>query len=264
GPALRGGRAARRPGGGRRERWPAGRRRLRGWLSVGGGGSRCQRGARQAGGLESRWDPQVPVPGDAPITRPLNVALADDELDTREYLHDLLTRLGHRGYPVEDGRRLVELCRAAPPDLIIPDIKMPGMDGIEAVQKVCRERPAPVVLVSAFHDEELLARAREGCVMAYLTKPVRPADVEAAVAVAVSRFEVLQRARQETAGLRQALEDRKVVEQAKGAVMCRLGLAEAEAFRRLKRLAGAHNRKVVEVAQVILRAEDVFRSLEQH
>jgi len=118
-----------------------------------------------------------------------------------------------------------------------------------------------VILVSAHHDADLLQRAGAEPVMAYLVKPVKQADVESAIRLAMLRFEQFQTLHKEAATLRQALEDRKVIERAKGSVMKRLGVDEAEAFRRIKKLASDHNRKVVEVSQRVLSAEEVFREL---
>ena len=197
------------------------------------------------------------------MSQPLLIAVAEDQDDTREYFQELLPRLGHRVVAVRDGRQLVEACRSSPPDLIIADVKMPNMDGIEAAVAVNRERPTPVVIVSAFHEAELLQRAGESPVMAYLIKPVKQASVEAAIATALSRFGELRDARQEADSLRQALEDRKVIERAKGAVMKRLGVDERGAYRRMRRLSSHENHKLVEIARSILSAEDVFRSLEE-
>jgi response regulator NasT len=164
---------------------------------------------------------------------------------------------------VRDGRELVEKCRGTPPDLIIADVRMPHMDGIEAAAAVNRERPTPVVIVSAFHEAETLQRAGQAPVMAYLVKPVKQASVEAAIATAVARFEELQAAHKEADSLRQALEERKVIERAKGAVMKRIGADEREAYRLMRRLSSHQNRKLAEVSQTILGAEEVFYSLEE-
>jgi response regulator NasT len=197
------------------------------------------------------------------MNRTLRVVVADDERDTREYLQEMLTRLGHQAVAVGDGRQLVELCRSAPPDLILTDVRMPGGDGIDAAEAATRERPAPVILVTGHHGPDVLARVGTDHVMAYLVKPVSQADVEAAVAVAMMRFEQLQVLRKESADLRQALEDRKMIERAKGVVMRRLRWDEEEAFRRIRKLANDHNRKVVDVAAEIIRADSVFEAMER-
>jgi response regulator NasT len=196
------------------------------------------------------------------MTKSLRIVLADDERDTREYLQELLSRWGHQVAAAGSGRQLAELCRAVNPDLVITDVRMPDLDGIEAALQVNRDREVPVILVSAFHDPALLARAAAPHIMAYLTKPIKEADLQAAVALALQRFEHYRTARAEVASLRQALEDRKLVERAKGIIMRRLGVEEAEAYRRLRQFASGRNRKLPEVAQLILNAEEMFAALE--
>jgi response regulator NasT len=192
----------------------------------------------------------------------LHIAVADDETDTREYLVELLHRLGHQAVAVADGRQLAELCRVSTPDLIISDIRMPGPDGIEAVAEVNRAHPVPVILVSAYHDPALFARAAVPHVMAYLVKPIKQADLEAAIALALPRFRHNRALAEEAAEARQALEDRKVIERAKGSVARRLRLDEEEAFRRLRKRASDVNRKLVDVAREVLAAEEAFRAFD--
>jgi response regulator NasT len=189
--------------------------------------------------------------------RPLRVAVADDDPATLAYLRELLTRLGHEVVAATPtGRGLVERCREARPDLVVTDIKMADLDGIAAAEEINRDRPTPVVLLSAHDDPESLARAEaEPAVMAYLVKPVKPPDVAAAARLAAARFGERQQA------LR-ALEERKRVERAKGVLMKRLGVDEDNAYRRLREYAGDHNLKLTELAAQILRAEEVFRALE--
>jgi response regulator NasT len=191
----------------------------------------------------------------------LRIAVADDGRDTLEYFQELLPRLGHQVVAVaENGRQLVEQCRAADPDLVITDIKMPDLDGIAAAVELNRERPIPIVLVSAHHEDELLVRAGEDFIVAYLVKPVKAADVKTAIHLGMLRFDHFQKVRQEAASLRQALEDRKLIERAKGILMKRAGLDEPSAFRRLQKLASDRNQKLVEIAQTILTAEEAFQS----
>jgi response regulator NasT len=196
------------------------------------------------------------------MNRPLNVVVADDERDTREFLQELVTRMGHRVAAASDGRELVEVCRQARPDLVIADVRMPGLDGITAAAEVNRERPVPFVLVTAHHDAETLARAGAEPVVGYLVKPVKPADVESAVTLALRRFEQQQALRKEAHDLRQALEDRKLIERAKGIIMRRLQVEEEDAFRRLRRRASDHNVKAVEAARAVVDADQLFRELE--
>lgn len=125
----------------------------------------------------------------------LRIAVADDEPDMREYFQKLLPRLGHQVVgAARTGQELVELCRTTQPDLVITDIKMPGMDGIDASGEICRERLVPVILVSAFHDAELVQRAVADHVMAYLVKPIKQADLGPAIAVAQRNFKQLEAA----------------------------------------------------------------------
>jgi response regulator NasT len=119
----------------------------------------------------------------------LRIAVADDEPDMRDYFKKCLERLGHTVVAVAaTGRELVEQCRATAPDLVISDIKMPELDGIDAAAQIVEERAVPVILVSAYHDPGLLARAHSGHVLGYLVKPLKQADLKAAIASAMQRF----------------------------------------------------------------------------
>ncbi|MFO0910685.1 MAG: response regulator [Isosphaeraceae bacterium] len=194
------------------------------------------------------------------MTRSLRIAVADDEPDMRDWFRTILPLLGHEVVAVaEDGRDLIEKCREIHPELVITDIKMPDMDGIDAASQIYRNGPIPVILVSAYHDPELIQRAEGDHVLAFLVKPIKQADLEPAIAIATRRFEQFQALHKEAADLRQALEDRKFIERAKGLLMKKAGLDENEAFRRLQRLASDRNRKLVEVAHMILTAEEAFQ-----
>jgi response regulator NasT len=189
------------------------------------------------------------------MTRSLKIAVADDELDVRDYYKKVLPRLGHRVIAVaQTGRELIESCHAARPDLVITDIKMPDIDGIDAAAEICRGEPIPFILVSAYHHPKLFDRARGDHILAYLVKPTKQADLEAAIAIAVQRFDQFQALRQEAADGRQALADRKVIERAKGVLIKKTGLDEETAFLRLQKLARDRNQKLVEVAEMVLRA----------
>jgi len=193
------------------------------------------------------------------MSRALRIAVADDEVDMRDYFRKILPLLGHEVVAAaENGRQLVEQCRALRPDLVITDIKMPDMDGIDAAAQIYRDGPIPVILVSAYHDAEFIRRAEADHILAYLVKPIKQADLEPAIGLAIRRFEQFQALRKEAADLKQALEDRKVIERAKGILMKKANLGEHDAFRRLQKLASDKNRKLVEIAHMILTAEEAF------
>jgi response regulator NasT len=191
------------------------------------------------------------------MTQALRIAVADDELDVRDYYQRLLPRLGHQLVAVaQTGRELIERCHALRPDLVITDIKMPDMDGIEAAEAINADEPIPVILVSAYHRPQLFDRAKGDHILAYLVKPTKQADLEAAIAIAMQRFQQFQALRKQAADGRQALDDRKVIERAKGLLMKNAGLDEDAAFRRLRKLARDRSVKLIEIARFILNPEE--------
>ncbi|MHB1557692.1 MAG: ANTAR domain-containing response regulator [Isosphaeraceae bacterium] len=193
------------------------------------------------------------------MSRSLKIVVADDELDMRDYFQQILPLLGHQVIGVaRTGTELVELCSSAHPDLVITDIKMPDMDGIDAAGRIYRKEAIPVILVSAYNDPDFIRRAEGDHIMAYLVKPIKQADLEPAIAIALRRFEQFQALRKETDDLKQALEDRKVIEKAKGILMKKTGLDEHDAFRRLQKIASDKNRKLIDIAQTILTAEEAL------
>jgi response regulator NasT len=190
------------------------------------------------------------------MTTALRISVADDEVEMREFFEKVLPRLGHQVVSVaENGRQLIQHCREVKPDLIITDIKMPDVDGIEASTQICQERTVPVILVSAYHDPALIERAEADHVQAYLVKPIGIADLPPAIAIAMRRFGELQALQKDCNDLRQALSDRKVIERAKGLLMKLAGIDEKEAFQRLQLLASEKNQKLIEAAQSILAVE---------
>jgi response regulator NasT len=198
------------------------------------------------------------------MKRGLRIAVADDETLIRRYFQDVLPDMGHEVVAVaENGARLVELCRQTNPELVVSDIRMPEMDGIEAALEINQHRPTPIVLVSAFHDEDLIDRAEISQVMAYLIKPIGRGDLETAIAIAHRRFQQIQSLEQEATKLRQSLEDRKVIEKAKGMLMKATGWGEEETFRRMQQLACDRNEKLVEIARQIMSAGAVLNMLQK-
>jgi response regulator NasT len=127
------------------------------------------------------------------MTKSLRIVVADDEPDMRDYFLKILPRLGHQVVAAAaNGEELVELVLAHRPDLVLTDIKMPDMDGIEAAERIHAAYPVPVILISAFHDPELIARAEMDHVMGYLVKPIKQSDLPPAISLACRRFEQLQ------------------------------------------------------------------------
>lgn len=190
----------------------------------------------------------------------LRIAVADDEPFLRTYFQDVLPDMGHEVVgAAATGKELVALCRATNPDLVISDIRMPDMDGIDAAAEISKERPTPIILVSAFHDQEYIERAEQTHILAYLIKPVERAQLEAAIAIVRRRFTEFQALQGEANDLKQALEDRKVIEKAKGIMMKKTKLGEPEAFRTMQKIARDQNLKLIEVARRILEAEPPTR-----
>jgi len=160
------------------------------------------------------------------------------------------------------GRRAVEMARTLEPDLVLLDIAMPGLDGISAAREMLAARPVPIVMVTGHADPELVERAAAAGVFTYLLKPVGQRNLDAAIQMARARFSELQALRQQVRDLAEALEIRKLVEQAKGILMKRLQVSEAEAFRRLQRRASAQRRSLQDVAEAVREADRFYRELE--
>lgn len=183
------------------------------------------------------------------------IVVADDEPDMREYFARVLPRLGHEVVAAaSDGWELVEKCLEQRPDLVITDIRMPGLDGIQAAERLYLARPLPVILVSAQHDPELIARAQADHVMAYLVKPIKQSDLAPALADACRRFRQFEYVRQETNDLEQALADHRVIEEAQMLLMREAGFDASTAFARLREMAQQHQQKLVELARQVLAA----------
>ncbi len=186
------------------------------------------------------------------------VLIADDESIIRLDLGEMLANLGYEVVgEVGDGATAVELAMRLRPDLVIMDIKMPGMDGITAARELTRERVAPVLLLTAYSERELVERAKEAGIVAYLVKPFREAELMPAIEIALSRFAEFQLVEREVHSLKEALETRKLVEQAKGILMDTQGLKEAEAFRKIQQLSMNTRKTMREVAEAILLAHEL-------
>lgn len=186
------------------------------------------------------------------------IIIADDESLIRMDLREMLTNLGYLVVgDVGDGRSAVNLAKELRPDIVIMDIKMPDMDGIEAARILTEERIAPVLLLSAYSQQELVAQAREAGVAGYLVKPFRENDLTPAIEVALSRFTEFRTLEREVGDLRETLETRKIVERAKGILMDSQSLNEAEAFRRIQKMSMNNRKSMRTVAEAIILAHQV-------
>ncbi|MBO0867181.1 MAG: response regulator [Micromonosporaceae bacterium] len=181
------------------------------------------------------------------------VLIAEDEALIRL---DLAEMLVEEGYDVcgeaGDGETAVRLAQELHPDLVIMDIKMPIMDGLAAAERVAGGRIAPVVILTAFSQRDLVERARAAGAMAYLVKPFQKSDLVPAIEIALSRFAEVSALETEVANLTERLETRKVVERAKGHLMTRYGMNEPQAFKWIQRTAMDHRMTMREVAERIL------------
>ncbi|MCX2952975.1 response regulator [Lentzea sp. BCCO 10_0798] len=181
------------------------------------------------------------------------VLVAEDEALIRL---DLVEMLREEGYDVAgeaaDGEEAIKLATELDPDLVILDVKMPKVDGIEAAQHIAGNRIAPVVILTAFSQRDLVERARDAGAMAYLVKPFAKRDLVPAIELAMSRFNELAALEQEVAGLTERLETRKVVERAKGILMTKQGLSEPEAFRWVQRTAMDRRTTMKAVAEAVI------------
>ncbi|AVP68869.1 response regulator [Rhodococcus hoagii] len=185
--------------------------------------------------------------------RPRRVVVAEDEVLIRL---DLVEMLREEGYDVVgeagDGQRAVELAEELRPDLVIMDVKMPRRDGIDAASEIAAKRIAPVVILTAFSQRELVERARDAGAMAYLVKPFSKSDLVPAVELAASRFVEISLLEREVANLSDRLETRKVIERAKGMLMQSQNLSEPEAFKWIQRAAMDRRTTMKAVAEVVL------------
>jgi len=183
----------------------------------------------------------------------LRILIAEDETIIRLDLRELLERAGFEVVAeARDGEEAVELARSAEPDLALLDVKMPRLDGIEAARRILDERAIPIVIVTAYGEEELVSRAVEAGVFGYLVKPFRESDLLPAIATARARHEELVALREEADSLTEALAARKAIERAKGLLMEREGLTENEAFARLRKASQISGRPLKVVAEAVV------------
>ena len=190
---------------------------------------------------------------DTDAAAPRRVLIAEDEALIRL---DLAEMLREEGYEIVgeagDGQEAVELAERHKPDLVIMDVKMPRRDGIDAASEIASKRIAPIVVLTAFSQRDLVERARDAGAMAYLVKPFTISDLIPAIELAVSRFSEITALEREVATLSDRLETRKVVERAKGLLQAKQGMTEPEAFKWIQRAAMDRRTTMKRVAEVVL------------
>lgn len=183
----------------------------------------------------------------------LKIIIADDEALIRLDLREMLTEAGHTVLgEASDGEEAVELARRLKPDLVIMDVKMPKMDGITAAGIITVQHIAPVLLLTAYSQQDVVERANSSGVMAYLVKPVREEQLFATMQVAIARFKGYQKMDSELAGLRESLETRKLLDRAKGILMAAHGFTEDEAYSKMRQYSMNRRITLKELAEAVI------------
>ena len=194
----------------------------------------------------------------SPMPRAMRVVIAEDEALIRLDLREMLVE---EGFDVvgeaADGEQAVSLANELLPDLVICDIKMPKMDGIAAAAQIAGRRIAPVVMLTAFSQRDLIEKARDAGAMAYLVKPFQKRDLLPAIEMATARFAEIKALESEVTGLRDRLEARKLIERAKGALMSAHGMSEPEAFHWIQRAAMDNRTSMRAVADLVLSGDAI-------
>ena len=189
--------------------------------------------------------------------RQLRILIADNESIVRMDLREMLENARHEVVAeAKDGREAVVLAKRYRPDLVIMDIKMPRMDGLEATRMISGEGYAPILLLTAFSQPEIVKKATDSGAMAYLVKPVQEAQLFPAMEIALSRWKELRRLGDDLAQAKGALEARKTLDRAKGILMKAHSLSEQEAYRRIRKYSMEHRRTIEDVAEAIVRAAE--------
>ena len=182
----------------------------------------------------------------------MKILIADDESIIRMGLKKMLQEMGHEVVTAVNGREAIGMAQTQQPDLAILDIKMPYTDGLQAAQTISRTHPLPILLLTAFSEQDLIEKATDLPIHGYLVKPVKPGELSAAIAVARKRFEESQALAQRTIELETTLVERKLINRAKGKLMER-GMSEAEAYQALQAYARQQRQTIVQVARTLLK-----------
>lgn len=188
----------------------------------------------------------------------LRIIIADDEPIIRLDLRKTLENMGHQVVAeAGNGTRAVDMARELKPDIVILDIKMPELDGIDAAKMITTDGIAPVLLLTAYSQQDLVDRAKDAGVFAYLVKPFKEADLLPAMEIAISRYEEFVELENEVSDLENKLDTRKAVDRAKGILMDQYGLKEQEAFRRIQIQSMNTRKSMREIAEAIIIAHNV-------
>lgn len=191
------------------------------------------------------------------MLKKLKILLADDEAILRLDLREMLQDAGHEVVgEAANGEEAVKLARALKPEFIIMDVKMPVMDGITAAKKIAEENIAPVLLLTAYSQQDIVDKATDAGVIAYLVKPIREEQLFPAMEVAVKRFDEVKRLNDELEQLKESLETRKLLDRAKGILMTVHGMTEQEAYRRMQQFSMAKRISLKELAESIIEAAE--------
>jgi AmiR/NasT family two-component response regulator len=192
-------------------------------------------------------------------TQGLRALICEDEGVTVMQWKKALSRAGYEvvGEAIE-GNRGVELARELEPDLILMDLNMPGLGGVEATRRIMEERPVPIIVLTAYSDDKAVDDALDAGACSYLVKPIVGEQLIPAIKAAVARFETLEDIRRENNSLKDALETRKLVERAKGIVMERKRMTEAEAFRHMQKMSRDKCQTMKQTADEIIRADSIL------
>ena len=187
----------------------------------------------------------------------MKILIADDESIIRMGLKQMLTDMGHSVIAAVNGREALQMGRDHQPDMAILDIRMPFTDGIQAAKALAKSQPMPIILLTAYSDDDLIEKATELPIQGYLVKPVNEGALKAAISVAVKRFAETSKLKEVGAKLYVALETRKLLDKAKGKLMSEQGLSEDEAYHVIQSEARESRRPIKEIAQAILEASSL-------
>ncbi len=199
------------------------------------------------------------------MSRPFRVLIADDEKPVAAGIQGQLDSLGYDVVAVvHDGQHAIEVCRRTLPDVVLMDIEMPGLDGLSAARQIARDPGTPVIILTAHGHPNLIDQAVEDGVVYYLLKPITSPSLHAALQVAVARSREIRSLRENVNTLEMTLRERKLIEKAKGILMARRNLPEAEAFRLLQRQSQDRRMPMAKLAESIVQADELLESPPPH